>query len=46
MAFDNKVVLRQFRGADGQFKYPIDTSTVQLECLEAYGETFENEYYQ
>jgi hypothetical protein len=42
----NQVTLRQWAGAEGKFVYNLDTSTVQLECLESVGEPFGNEYYQ
>lgn len=43
----DKVTLRQWADpATGDFPYLLDTSAVTLECLEALGEPFSNEYYQ
>jgi hypothetical protein len=43
----NSVTLRQWASPiDGTFPYVLDTSLVTLECLEAVGDTFANEFYQ
>ena len=46
MKMDDSVTLRQWVGVDGTFMYNIDTSQVELQCLEAVGEPYGDAFYQ